>query len=383
MSNQFYRDTWVDIDLDAIQHNVQKVKEQIRDGVSLMAVVKANAYGHGYIQVANAALEAGADHLAVAFLDEALFLRKAGITAPILVLGATRPEDVGLASRHQIQLTVYQDQWIEQAASYLNEAAPVLLHLKCDTGMGRLGIKSIKELQDIEQMIERYPSFEIYGVFTHFATADERSQRYADEQLVLFNNLIGHLKKKPKMIHASNSAATLLRQDALFTLVRFGISMYGLSPSDEIAPLIPKWLKPALSLHTRLVHVKRVKKGDKISYGSTYTAIVDEWIGTLPIGYADGWLRKLQGFEVLINGQRAPIVGRVCMDQCMIRLPKDYPLGMKVTLIGEQDGERILIDDVANYLETIHYEVACLIAARVPRVYWQNKKPKYVLNQLI
>lgn len=382
MHNEFHRDTWVEVDLDAIQHNIQQAAQQIGPDVAIMAVVKANAYGHGYLPVAQTALAGGATHLAVAFVDEALFLRKQGITAPIMVLGASRPEDAGIAAENDIQLTVYSIGWLEQAASHINGGKPLLIHVKCDTGMGRIGLRSPEELQEIEKAAASDDRIKIEGIYTHFATADETDTRYSDEQAERFRKLVDQMTVKPPLIHASNSAAALMRKDSLFSLIRFGISMYGLSPSNEIADKLPAKLKPALSFHTTVVHVKKIEPGDKISYGATYEATDTEWIGTLPVGYADGWIRKMQGFEVLIDGKRVPIVGRVCMDQCMIRLPKEYPVGTKVTLIGSQNGKSILMDEVADHLETINYEVACAIAARVPRIYHARNKSVFVLNSL-
>ncbi|TDL30497.1 alanine racemase [Jeotgalibacillus sp. S-D1] len=379
--NEFHRDTWVEVDLDAIQHNIQQIAGQIGLDVAIMAVVKANAYGHGYLPVARTALASGATHLAVAFIDEALFLRKQGITAPIMVLGASRPEDAGIAAANEIQLTVYSKEWVVQAVPHIQNK-PLLIHVKCDTGMGRIGLKTADELREIEQEAARHDTIKIEGIYTHFATADETDTRYADEQAERFRKLIDHMKVKPPLIHASNSAAALMRRDSFFSIIRFGISMYGLSPSNEIADKLPARLTPALSFHSTVVHVKKVEPGEKISYGSTYEAAGQEWIGTLPVGYADGWIRKMQGFEVLIDGKRVPIVGRVCMDQCMIRMPENYPVGTKVTLIGRQNGDAILIDEVADHLETINYEVACAIAARVPRIYSKKNKSVFVLNSL-
>ncbi|MGD7046522.1 alanine racemase [Jeotgalibacillus proteolyticus] len=380
---QFHRDTWVDVNLDAIRHNIQQVSQLMGPEVAVMAVVKANAYGHGYVQVAETALSSGATHLAVAFIDEALFLRKQGILAPVVVLGASRPADAELAAEHNIQLTIYSKEWVLQAKDYLKQGSDLRVHLKCDTGMGRLGIKTAQELVEVESVIADTAAISIEGIYTHFATADELDKSYTDQQMKTFSSFVAELKVKPPLVHASNSAASLQRKDSLFTIIRFGISMYGLSPSDEIADRLPVKLIPALSLHTTIVQVKRLQRGEKISYGATYEAGGDEWIGTLPIGYADGWIRKLQGFEVLVDGMRVPLVGRICMDQCMIKLPAAYPEGTQVTLIGRQGASEIKIDEVAAYLDTIHYEVACAISARVPRVYWKNEQSISVLNTLI
>ncbi|TFD95315.1 alanine racemase [Jeotgalibacillus sp. R-1-5s-1] len=377
----FHRDTWIEVDLDAITHNVKQISKHIGEEQVVMAVVKANAYGHGYVEVAKAALEAGATWLAVAFLDEAIYLRKQGFEVPILIMGAVRPEDAGLAADHDIRATVFSADWLEQAAPYI-EKTPLHVHFKLDTGMGRLGFTDSSEIRRAEEMALALGTFNLEGVFTHFATADEQDQSYADEQHKRFIDMLSVFNSKPALIHASNSAASLLRKNSVFNAVRFGISMYGLVPSGEIRDLMPFQLRPVLSFKTTLVHVKKMKPGQKISYGATYTAEQEEWIGTLPVGYADGWTRYMQGFEVLVNGVRAEIVGRVCMDQCMIRLPYELKIGTMVTLVGKQGEEEILLDDVADYAGTIHYESACLLTARVPRVYLRNGHISSVLNGL-
>ncbi|MED4225650.1 alanine racemase [Neobacillus cucumis] len=383
MQGSFYRDTWAEVDLDCIAENVAAVKKHLLEHVEIMAVVKANAYGHGDVEVAQTALSAGASYLAVAFMDEAIALRQKGIQAPILVLGATRPEDVQIAAKFKIALTVFQKEWLQEAQTHLAEGDKVPLHIKVDTGMGRIGVRSQEELSTVEQFILADPRFIFEGIFTHFATADELDIRYFQQQLALFEDLLKVLTKRPKYIHTSNSAAAIRFPNAYFNAVRLGIAMYGLTPSLAMEKEIPFPLKEAISLKTRLVHVKQLNKGDKVSYGATYEGKEGEWIGTLPIGYADGWIRKLQGQEVLVDGQRAPIVGRICMDQCMVRLPSNLPVGTIVTLMGGQGDQFISVNEVAAKLETINYEVPCMIANRVPRIYKKDGKIVEVKNGLL
>jgi alanine racemase len=368
----FYRDTWAEVDLDSIGSNVREVRKLLPEEVDIIAVVKANAYGHGDIQTADAAIQAGATMLAVAFLDEALSLRRKGISVPILVLGASRAEDVNVAAEDNIVLTVFQEEWLEKAAKSLHPEGKLSLHIKVDSGMGRIGVRSSAELESMEARISQDPRLRLEGLFTHFATADELDDEYVKTQLARFKEMISVLRSVPPCIHSSNSAAALRYPGAYFNAVRLGIAMYGLAPSLEIKPSLPIELSEAFSLHSRLTQVKKLKKGEKVSYGATYEAGADEWIGTIPIGYADGWIRRLQGQEVLINGMRTPIVGRICMDQCMVRLPEEVPVGSVVTLIGKQQKERISIDEIAARLETINYEVPCLISSRVPRLYRKN-----------
>jgi alanine racemase len=379
----FYRDTWAEVDLDCISANVASIKKHLPQDVKMIAVVKANAYGHGDVQVAETALEAGASYLAVAFMDEAIALRNKGITAPILVLGASRPEDVQVASKFDITLTVFQMEWLRDAVKNLHSNDKISLHIKVDTGMGRIGVRDVTELTAIEQIISENDQLILEGIYTHFATADELDETYFRQQLALFEGMIQGLKKQPKYIHSSNSAAALRYPNANFNAVRIGIAMYGLTPSLEMENEIPFPLHEAFSLRSRLVHVKMLQKGEKVSYGATYETGEEEWIGTIPIGYADGWIRKLQGQEVLVKGTRSQIVGRICMDQCMIRLPENVPVGTTVTLIGGQDDQFISVNEVAKKLETINYEVPCIIANRVPRLYKKGGKIVDLKNYLL
>jgi alanine racemase len=379
----FYRDTWAEIDLDCISENISSVKSLLPKEVDIIAVVKANAYGHGDLQVSKAALDAGASYLAVAFMDEAIALRKKGIKAPILVLGATRAEDIQIAVNHAITLTVFQVDWLQKAKGYLkgNEKLPV--HIKLDTGMGRIGVRNKEDLKEIELVLREDQSFYLEGIYTHFATADEVDLTYFKQQLDMFQDMLTVLKEKPRYIHCSNSATTLRFPHAYFNAVRTGIVMYGLSPSAAMEPEIPIALNEAFSLRSRLTDVKKLQKGDKVSYGSTYEAKGEEWIGTIPIGYADGWIRKLQGSEVLVEGKLVPIVGRICMDQCMIRLPYEVPIGTIVTLIGINGAHFISVNDIAHRLETINYEVPCIIANRVPRLYKKGGQIVSIKNSLL
>lgn len=379
----YYRDTWAEINLDHISYNIEEMKRHIGEGVKVFAVVKANAYGHGDEEVAREALNSGASYLAVAFLDEALALRKKGIEAPILVLGICRPEDVRIAAKNRISLTVFQEQWLCEAKELLPSNTRLDIHVKLDTGMGRLGVRSKEELKGLEAIIKEDPRFYLEGVYTHFATADELDFTYFERQMGRFQEMISWFEARPEFIHTGNSAAALIHPETHQNAVRMGISMYGLTPSLEIEPDLPFRLKPAFSLHTKLVHVKKINKGEKISYGATYEAAEDEWIGTLPIGYADGWIRKLQGQEVLVEGRRVPIVGRICMDQCMVKLPAELPIGTVVTLIGKQGDEYISVNEVAEKLHTINYEITCMVAGRIPRVYKKNGKVKRIINSLL
>ncbi|UOQ84295.1 alanine racemase [Gracilibacillus salinarum] len=371
MTEKFYRDSWVEVNLDHIIYNIEQLRNKLYDKTDIYAVVKANAYGHGDVEVANAALQGGATRLAVAVLDEALRLREAGITAPVLVMGYIRPEDAAVAVDHDITVTCYQPAWLE-AVQGLELPNPIKVHLKWDTGMGRIGVRNEEELVDILPLMQ-HPNVHLEAIFTHFATADEIDLTHFEAQLERFETLRRvfqhHWKGHKVLFHTGNSAASMRFPEKMFDFVRFGISMYGLYPSKDVKKEKPIDLQPALGLHSKLIHVKKVESGTPISYGATYITEEEEWIGTVPLGYADGINRHLQGTDVLVNGKRCEIIGRICMDQFMVRLAGPAQSGDLVTLIGSQGDETIEIDEWANHLETINYEVACMISHRVPRIY--------------
>ncbi|HAC3175056.1 TPA_asm: alanine racemase [Listeria innocua] len=366
MVTGWHRPTWIEIDRAAIRENIKNEQNKLPDKVALWAVVKANAYGHGIIETAKIAKEAGAKGFCVAILDEALALREAGFRNEfILVLGATRKEDANLAAKNNISVTVFREDWLDD----LTLEAPLRIHLKVDSGMGRLGIRSREEAQRIETTIAIDHQMILEGIYTHFATADQLETSYFEQQLAKFQAILSSLTTRPTFVHTANSAASLLQPQIDFDAIRFGISMYGLTPSTEIKNSLPFELKPALALYTEMVHVKELAPGDSVSYGATYTATEKEWVATLPIGYADGLIRHYSGFHVLVEGEQAPIIGRVCMDQTIIKLPREFQTGTKVTIIGSDHGNKVTADDAAEYLGTINYEVTCLLTERIPRKY--------------
>jgi alanine racemase len=278
-----------------------------------------------------------------------------------------------VAARHDIRLTVFQEEWLKEASRY-TVGESLLIHMKVDTGMGRLGLINDEDITSFLAAVISTPSIEMEGMYTHFATADELETTYFEQQYARFSQvvaLVQQMGNAPRLIHCGNSAAAMRFPERCFNMVRFGISMYGLTPAADITGHLPFTLKEAFTLHSRLTQVKEVPPGTSISYGATYTSTENEWIGTVPIGYADGWLRahaENQG-EVLAGGIRVPIVGRICMDQMMVRLPHEFPVDTVVTLIGSQKEETISVTEVASRLGTITYEVPCIISKRVPRVY--------------
>lgn len=364
---EYYRDTWAEIDLDAIEHNVKQIKA-LHPTKEIFAVVKANGYGHGDVEVSKVAIEAGVSCLAVSGLEEALCLRKSGIDVPILVLGMTRLCDVPLAAENNISLTAHDEMWIEHLVS-LPLTTPVKVHLKIDSGMHRLGLMNEEQVQTNFNLLKSAPMVELEGVFTHMATAD-CDKDYLSYQIETFKRLIANLDLSDvKYVHLENTATLLQKEFDFDHGIRLGLGLYGVNPDAEFIP-IDFELKPALKLLSNLVQVKQIKKSDKVGYGATYTAEEDEWIGVVPIGYADGWIRSHQGRNVIVEGHECEIIGRVCMDQMMIRLPKPFPMGTEVTLIG--DG--MTVERVADEIGTISYEILCLISDRVPRVYKQGGK---------
>ena len=362
---EYYRDTWAEIDLDAIVYNIEQIKK-MHPNKSIFAVVKANGYGHGDVEVAKVAIEAGAEFLAVSALDEAISLREHGVNNPILVLGMTRLKDVSFAAENNISLTAHDEVWIE-ALTCMHLETPVKVHLKIDSGMSRLGLTADQDIAKSFLLLQEHPMIDLEGIYTHMATADS-DLNYLDEQVKMFKRELKHLNlNQVKYVHLENTA-TLLQFDFDFDQgIRLGIGMYGINPDENFIPLDFK-LKPALKLYSHLTQVKRIYKGDKVGYGATYEAKKDEWIGVVPIGYADGWIRAHQGRHVIVDGHECEIVGRVCMDQMMIRVPRKFPMGTQVTLIGEG----MPVERVASELGTISYEILCLISDRVPRIYIRN-----------
>lgn len=367
------RDSWVEVDLQSIADNLRAFQHHLGDETELMAVVKADGYGHGAIEVAKTAIQTGVSWLGVALLDEALALRRAGIQAPILVLGWIRPRDAGIAADNNISLTVFQKDWLLSAKEHLSTRDPLNIHLKLDSGMGRIGVRTLEEVRSLANGLKENSFFCLQGVFTHFATADESDTTYFRKQYERFREMLSWITETglhPEIIHCANSATSINFPDKTFHLARIGISMYGLSPSFEMKEDLPFPLKSAFSLHSRLVHVKKIASGEAVSYGATYIAEDDEWIGTVPIGYADGWFRKLaKEGHIIVNGEKAPIVGRICMDFFMVKLPYKVEIGTKAILIGKQGEAQIHVDDIARQLETISYEIPCMIGDRVPRYY--------------
>ena len=360
----------MEVDLSAVRGNVRRIK-QISDR-SVMAIVKANGYGHGLVEIARAAVTGGAAMCGVARIEEALALRQGGVGCGILVLGYTPPARVTEAIANHISLTVYE---MDIVRAYLEKIprGRLVVHAKVDTGMGRLGVNS-RHASDFIRWLRLQKSLDVEGVFTHFSSSDEPKADTTRQQMEKFRQIVDDLRGAnllPPLVHAANSAAVLNFPGSFFNLVRAGISLYGLHPAPT-SPLTAGF-RPALSWKTRLVSVKILPPGQPVSYNGEYVTQKTERIGVLPVGYGDGFRRKVP-HEVLINNLRAPVVGRVCMDQCMLQLDHvpSAKVGDEVVIIGNQGGQTITAENVAERWGTNNYEVVCAIAARVPRFYFDS-----------
>lgn len=371
MDKSNYYSTWVEIDLGAIESNVRYVCDLT--SVEVMAIVKADAYGHGALPVAQAALRGGASWCGVARIEEALELRQAGLDCPTLLLGYTPPERISEAIDNQLSMTVWNYSQVEIASVHaVDKGASALLHLKVDTGMGRLGVPP-GEAFALVQQITATPGVTLEGLFTHFARADELDTAPSDRQEEIFMKLIAEFEKtglRPPIVHAANSAISLTRPSAYFNMVRLGIAMYGLHPSPECPT--PEGIRPALTWKAVLSQVKILPPGSGVSYGHEYITQGNERVGTIPVGYADGF-RRTQGNYVLVAGHPVLVIGRVSMDQIMVQLDEvpQARAGDTVIILGEQGLNRITAEDIAKTWKTISYEVVCAIDRRVPRIYVQ------------
>ncbi|MDV6378515.1 alanine racemase [Sporosarcina sp. GW1-11] len=364
-----YRPTRAIIDTEAIKHNAERVISYLPQRTKLIAVVKSDGYGHGAVRSALAALQAGAGMLAVATPDEAMTIRKQIQNVDILVLGTSPSSFVKVAAEQGIVLTVTSDAWVQQVNKQPPNVKRCRVHVKIDSGMGRIGVRTETELAKLVEYINQSNHLSIDGAFTHFSRADEKDAEPTRRQFQHFMQLVSCFPEKPRIIHASNSAGTLVFPECALDAVRYGISLYGIAPSKVVEEKLPFPLRRAMTIETELTYVKKLPAGQPLGYGGRYESTEAEWVGTLPIGYADGLKRGLTGQEVLIGGKRVPIIGTICMDQCMIKLPYEFPEGEKVVLIGKQGDEEITVEEWANRLDTIPYEIAVTFSTRIPRVY--------------
>lgn len=382
---------WVEINLDNIIHNVRKIREVTNKNAKLMAVVKADAYGHGVKEVAQAILETKfIDRFAVSMLDEAIELRKLGIKVPILVLGYTDPRRSEEIVFFDITQSIFEQELaksISNAAVRLNKIAKV--HVKVDTGMSRIGflpgyraVKEIKQILTLKNII-------IEGMFTHFSSADEESRDFTNQQYEYFvslNNELNRIGIHIPTLHAANSAAIICYPNTHLNMVRAGLILYGMYPSDTVRKQSKIDIKPAMTFKANIIQIKAVPPGTGISYNRTYVTDKETIIATLSVGYADGLTRNLSNKgQVLVAGQKAEIIGRICMDQCMIDITNikgEVNVGDEVVIYGSQGENSISIDDVAKKAGQINYELCCIVGRRIPRVYIKNSEIYKVVNYL-
>lgn len=378
---------WTEIDLDVIAQNMQIIRKMAKSK-EVAAVIKADAYGHGSVTLAKTLLNNGADRLAVARLDEGLELRHQGIIAPIFILGYTNPVRASEAIAYGIDVCIFD---YEQALAFSQEAqkqqSEVVFHIAIDSGMNRIGYPPTKESINEIIKISKLPNVKIEGMFTHFCLADCYDKTFTHKQYQRFKWICDEVAKagvKINVHHCSNSAAIIDLPEYHYDMVRAGVILYGMAPSDEV-DISQTGLKPAMSFKCEVTHVKTINPGDGVSYGHKFIASTSRKIATIPVGYADGFTRLLSGkAEVLIHGKRAKVVGNICMDQCMVDVTDipDVKIGDEVVIFGKQGNECILADELAEKLGTINYEITCMISRRVPRFYIKDHKLNFYKSYL-
>lgn len=368
------RPAWAEINLDNLAFNMRQIRANTNPASKIMAVVKADAYGHGIVQTSKVVLENGADRLGVAILDEAIALREQGITAPIIILGYVPVTDLSFVTAYDLTPTVFEFAHAEVLSKEaLKSNKKVNIHIKIDTGMGRLGFLPEEGSVDIIDKIVNLPGVFVEGIYTHLSYADAEDRGYTLGQLERFNWFLERLEQKNIFIpikHAANSAGILNYPQSHFDMVRPGIVLYGLLPSDEMQNT-PEF-KPVMSLKAQVASVKHIPAGNSIGYGCSHKLDKDSVIAVLPLGYADGYTRHFSNTsQALVCGKRVPLVGRVCMDQIMVDITdvSGVAIGDEAVLLGKQGDEEITAEELANQAETINYEIVCMISHRVPRKY--------------
>jgi alanine racemase len=368
------RPVWAEIDLDNLAHNMQEIK-RLSKSKEIIATVKADAYGHGALDIAPTLLANGATRLAVAVVNEAVELRRGGIDCPIMVLGFTPDSLIDSILKYDIEQTVYTYDLAEKISKMAIEKNKIAkIHIALDTGMGRIGFTPEEKSLNQVYKISKLPNIIIEGLFSHFSTADAYDKSYTNMQFEKFNWFYDKLKEKGVKInirHIANSAAIIDLPETHLEGVRPGIILYGYYPSEEVSKDKIK-LKPVMTLKTNIVHLKEMDQGQYISYGRAFQTRRPSIIATLPVGYADGYTRLLfNKAKVIINGSFAPVVGRICMDQCMVDVTDigEVKVGDEVILMGEYKNLKMTADEIAELLGTINYEITCMISKRVPRVY--------------
>ena len=378
--------TWCDVSLDNLKHNIEQIKSKLSDNVKLCGIVKANAYGHGVEEIAANLVEQGVDYLAVAFIDEAVELRLCGFEQPILILGNTPKDTAEQVVEYNVTASVYNKETAEiLSAEAVKQNKIAKIHIKIDTGMSRIGFLPDRCSVDEIVSVSKLPTIEIEGIFTHFACSDSDDKAMTLKQFDKFMNIVSELENlgiKIPIKHCCNSAAIINYPEMHLDMVRAGIILYGMYPSDIKYDID---LKPLMNFKTSVINVKTLQAGETISYGATYIVEKAMKVATIAVGYADGYSRLLSNCgRVLVNGQFANIVGRICMDQCMIDVTNvhNISIGDEVILFGADENENLPIEELAVKLGTINYELPCIINNRVPRCYTKGNKRIKIHNNL-
>jgi alanine racemase len=379
------RPVWAEIDLDKLAHNMREIR-RVSKSKNIIAVVKADAYGHGAVDVAPVLLENGADRLAVAVISEAVELRRSGLECPIMILGFTPPNLINDLLRYDIEQAVYSYVFAKELSKIAQKKNKIAkIHIVVDTGMARIGYLPSDESVEEVCNICKLPNIVVEGMFSHFSSADEKDKTYTFGQLKKYDDFCEKLKAKNvniKMRHTANSAAIIDLPEAHYEAVRPGIILYGYYPSEEVNRESIN-LKPVMTLKTNVVHLKTLPPEECVGYGRRFKTERESVIATLPVGYADGYTRLLfKKAKVIVKGKFAPIIGSICMDQCMIDVTgiDGVNIGDEVILIGEDGENKFTADTVAALIGTISYEVVCMISKRVPRVYIKEGKVVKVRN---
>ncbi len=380
--------TWAEIDLDALKENIINIRKKTDKNALVMAVVKADAYGHGAVEVSKCLLENGADRLAVADLDEAIELRRAGIDAPILILGATGCPEARMLIENGITATVFD---YDTAKAFSDEAIAqgkkCLVHIKIDTGMSRIGyVAGVDDdaMTDEIIRISKLPNIEVEGIFSHFATSDEADKEFTKKQFAEFLTVCDMCEKKGLKIpirHIANSGAIMMHPETHLDMVRAGVILYGLYPSDEVDKTQLK-LRYVMKFKSRISHIKTIDQRS-VSYGRRYIADRETKVATVPVGYADGYTRLLTGkAKMIAGGKTCEVIGRICMDQCMIDVTNvhNIKVGDEVIIFGDGD---VVAEDLADALGTINYEIVCMVSRRIPRIYKKGGETVGKVNYLI
>lgn len=373
----FYRDTYLEINLNAVRNNLGHLLSLLPDDIDIMAVVKADAYGHGAVMIARELADCGIRHFAVATLDEAIELRNNEVReSEILIFGAIDPEDLLLCQLHGLTVSVNSLEWLKKACGH-NHYGPLACHLKVDSGMGRLGLRTLEEVREAVGILRADPHFVLRGIYSHLSTAEETDETYYDAQIRRFSDLIAGIDLSGLSIHVANSAGSLKSPPPLVNMVRVGLFLNGHSPSPDLE--LPFALQPSLSLFSSFSQIKEVPAGTAIGYNRTYVTAKPTVIGTLPIGYADGYDRRLRGGKVWVEGDFQTVVGRVCMDMTMVELDHSVPEGTRAELIGPH----IPLEEYCGWIGTNNYHATCAFSDRLPRIYVRDGNIVHIVNKRI